>query len=109
MLSRYLEKGSRTSPQGSGRPKKGVASIFGQGFKRLPQAIVGQKGWDPGSETTVLKSAVDVKAPKKGVVGTFGQRIQKNKVHGLVSHVIQGPQKDQSVARVDKKLEGHAT
>ena len=68
-----------------------------------------QKGWDPGSETTVLKSAVDVKAPKKGVVGTFGQRIQKNKVHGLVSHVIQGPQKDQSVARVDKKLEGHAT
>ena len=109
MLSRYLEKGSRTSPQGTGRPKKGVASIFGQSFKRLPQAIVGQKGWDPGSETTVLKSAVDVKAPKKGVVGTFGQRIQKNKVHGLVSHVIQGPQKDQSVARVEKKLEGHAT
>ena len=32
---------------------------------------MGQKGWDPGSETTVLKSAVDVKAPKKGVVGTF--------------------------------------
>ena len=59
---------------------------------------MGQKGWDPGSETTVLKSAVDVKAPKKGVVGTFGQRIQKNKVHGLVSHVIQGPQKDQKVA-----------
>ena len=70
MLSRYLEKGSRTSPQGSGRPKKGVASIFGQ------------KGWDPGSGTTVLKSAVDVKAPKKGVVGTFGQRTQKSKVHG---------------------------
>ena len=104
MLSRYLEKGSRTSPQGTGRPKKGVASIFGQSFKRLPQAIVGQKGWDPGSETTVLKSAVDVKAPKKGVVGTFGQRIR-----GLVSHVIQGPQKDQKVARVDKKLEGHVT
>ena len=38
--------------------------------------------WDPGSGTTVLKSAVDVKAPKKGVVGTFGQRTQKSKVHG---------------------------
>ena len=38
---------------------------------------MGQKGWDPGSERTVLKSAVDIKAPKKGVVGTFGQRIQK--------------------------------
>ena len=70
---------------------------------------MGQKGWDPGSETTVLKSAVDVKAPKKGVVGTFGQRIQKSKVYGLVLHVIQGPHQDQSVARLDKKLEGHAT
>ena len=28
---------------------------------------MGQKGWDPGSERTVLKSAVDVKAPKKDV------------------------------------------
>ena len=44
------------------------------------------------------------------MVGTFGQRIQKSKVmHGLVSHVIQGPHQDQSVARLDKKLEGHAT
>ena len=109
MLSRYLEKGSRTSPQGSGRPKKGVASIFGQGFKRLPYAVVGQKGWDPGSGTTILKGAVDVKAQKKGVVCTFGQRIQKSKVHGLVSHVIQGPHQDKSVACLDKKLEGHAT
>ena len=55
---------------------------------------MGQKGWDPGSGTTVLKSAVDVKAPKKSVVGTFGQRIQKSKVHGLASHVIQGPHQD---------------
>ena len=43
---------------------------------------MGQKGWDPGSGTTVLKSAVDVKAPKKGVICTFGQRIQNSKVHG---------------------------
>ena len=43
---------------------------------------MGQKGWDPGSGTTVLKSAVDVKAPRKGVVGTFGQSTQKSKVHG---------------------------
>ena len=70
---------------------------------------MGQKGWDPGSGTTVLKSAVDVKAPKKGVVGTFGQRIQNSKVNGLVSHVSQRPHQDQSVARLDKKLEGHAT
>lgn len=70
---------------------------------------MGQKGWNPGSGTRVLKSAVDVKAPKKGVVGTFGQRIQKSKVHGLVSHVIQGLHQDQSVACLDKKLEGHAT
>ena len=65
--------------------------------------------WDPGSGTTVLKSAVDVEAPKKGVVCTFGQRIQNSKVHGLVSHVIQGPHQDKSVACLDKKLEGHAT
>lgn len=70
---------------------------------------MGQKGWNPGSGTRVLKSAVDVKAPKKGVVGTFGQRIQKSNVHGLVSHVIQGLHQDQSVACLDKKLEGHAT
>ena len=34
---------------------------------------------------------------------------QNSKVNGLVSHVIQGPHQDQSVARLDKKLEGHAT
>ena len=70
---------------------------------------MGQKGWDPGSDATVLKSAVDVKAPKKGVVCTFGQRIQKSMVHGLVSPVIQGLHQDKSVACLDKKLEGHAT
>ena len=70
---------------------------------------MGQKGWDPGSDAAVLKRAVDEKAPKKGGVCTLGQRIQKSKVHGLVSHVIQGPHQDKSVACLDKKLEGHAT
>ena len=35
---------------------------------------MGQKGWDPGSGAAVLKRTVDEKAPKKGVVCTFGQR-----------------------------------
>ena len=70
MLSRYLEKGSRTSPQGSRRPKKGVASIFGQGFKRLPQAIVGQKGWDPGSETKQQGKWISVTCHSRAAPGS---------------------------------------
>ena len=63
---------------------------------------VGSRQWENGS-----KKCCRYKGTKEGC-GRY-IRTKDSKVHGLVSHVIQGSHQDQSVARLDKKLEGHAT
>lgn len=106
---KIFREGIQNIATGVREAKKGCGQHIWTRFQKIAigncwTKRVGSRQWDNGS-----KKCCRCKGTKEGCGSTFGQRIQKSKVHGLVSHVIQGLHQDQNVARLDKKLEWHAT